>query len=44
MITSSNRLIVAEEVLVRAKAVLRRVRGKVEQTVTCGDITLNRSA
>ena len=31
----------AEEVVVRAKAVLRRVRGKVQQTVTCGDITLN---
>ena len=33
----------AEEVVVRAKAVLRRVRGKVQQTLTCGGITLNES-
>ena len=30
-----------EEVIARAAAVLRRVKGKVQQVITCGNITLN---
>ena len=33
-----------EEVIARAEAVLRRVKGRVQQVLTCGNITLNETA